>query len=71
MQSYPGAPQLANALRGRTAAAMAGEVARRLRIKPARLAPADLMFFGPAGPRAQPSQVDHEGIYLGNGWLIQ
>jgi len=71
VQSYPAAPQLATTLRGRTAAAMAGEVPRRLRIKPARLAPADLMFFGPGGPHAPPSQIDHEGIYLGNGWLIQ
>jgi cell wall-associated NlpC family hydrolase len=70
LQPYPGAPQLANTLRGRTAAAMAGEVARWLRIKPARLAAADLMFFGTGGPRAQPAQVDHVGIYLGNGWLI-
>jgi cell wall-associated NlpC family hydrolase len=70
IQSYPGAPQLANALRGRTAAAMAGEVPRRMRIKPARLAPADLMFFGPGGPRANPAQIDHVGIYVGNGWLI-
>jgi cell wall-associated NlpC family hydrolase len=71
VQAYPAAPQLANILRGRTAAAMAGEAPRRLRIKPARLAPADLMFFGPGGPHAEPSQVDHVGIYLGNGWLIQ
>jgi cell wall-associated NlpC family hydrolase len=71
VQSYPGAPQLAGILRGRTAAAMAGEVPRRLRIKPARLAPADLMFFGPGGPHAQPSRIDHVGLYLGNGWLIQ
>ena len=70
LQPYPGAPQLANTLRGRTAAAMAGEVPHRLRIKPARLAPADLMFFGPGGPHAQPPQIDHVGIYLGNGWLI-
>ena len=71
VQSYPGAPQLAEVLRGRTAAAMAGEVPRRLRIKPARLAPADLMFFGPGGPHAQPARIDHVGISLGNGWLIQ
>jgi cell wall-associated NlpC family hydrolase len=71
IQTYPGAPRLANVLRGRTAAAMAGEVPRRSRIKPARLAPADLMFFGPGGPQAQPSRIDHVGIYLGNGWLIQ
>jgi cell wall-associated NlpC family hydrolase len=71
VQSYPAAPQLANTLRGRTAAAMAGEVPKLLRIKPARLAPADLMFFGPGGPNAQPSRIDHAAIYLGNGWLIQ
>jgi cell wall-associated NlpC family hydrolase len=70
VQSYPGAPQLATILRGRTAADMAGEVPRRQRIKPARLAPADLVFFGSGGPRARPSQVDHMGLYLGNGWLI-
>ena len=70
VQSYPGAPQLATILRGRTAADMAGEVPRRLRIKPARLAPADLVFFGPGGPRARPAQIDHMGLYLGNGWLI-
>ena len=46
LQSYPGAPKLAQTLRGRTAAAMAGEVPRRMRIKVARLAPADLLFFG-------------------------
>ena len=70
VQSYPGAPQLATILRGRTAADMAGEVPRRQRIKPARLAPADLVFFGPGGPRARPGQIDHMGLYLGNGWLI-
>ena len=41
VQSYPGAPQLATILRGRTAADMAGEVPRRQRIRPAQLAPAD------------------------------
>jgi cell wall-associated NlpC family hydrolase len=70
LQSYQGAPQLATILRGRTAADMAGEVPRRQRIKPARLAPADLVFFGPGGPRAKPPQIDHMGLYLGNGWLI-
>jgi cell wall-associated NlpC family hydrolase len=69
LQPYPGAPQLATILRGRTAADMAGEVPRRQRIKPARLAPADLVFFG-SGPRAKPAQIDHMGLYLGNGWLI-
>jgi cell wall-associated NlpC family hydrolase len=70
LQSYPGAPQLAPILRGRTAADMAGEVPRRLRIKAARLAPADLLFFGSGGPRAKAAQIDHMGLSLGNGWLI-
>jgi cell wall-associated NlpC family hydrolase len=71
LQSYAGAPQLAGTLRGRTAAAMAGEVPRRMRIKLAKLAPADLMFFGDGGRRAKAAAVDHVAIYLGNGWLIQ
>ena len=70
LQSYRGAPQLADTLRGRTAAAMAGEVPRGKRIKLARLAPADLLFFGDGGRRAKAAQVDHMAIYLGNGWLI-
>jgi cell wall-associated NlpC family hydrolase len=71
LQTYRGAPQLADTLRGRTAAAMAGEVPRSMRIKLAQLAPADLLFFGPGGRRARPAQIDHMAIYLGNGWLIQ
>jgi len=70
LQVYPGAPQLANTLRGRTAAAMAGEVPLRKRIKIERLMPADLLFFGAGGRRAKPAQIDHMAIYVGNGWLI-
>jgi cell wall-associated NlpC family hydrolase len=71
LQSYRAAPQLADTLRGRTAAAMAGEVPRRMRIKRAQLAPADLLFFGDGVRRAKPAQIDHMAIYIGNGWLIQ
>ena len=70
LQSYAGGAKLGPVLRGRTAAAMAGEVGPRRRIQPARLAPADLVFFGQGGPRAKPTQVDHMGIYAGNGWMI-
>ena len=49
---------------------MAGEVGPRRRIAAARLAPGDLVFFGPGGPRSKPAQVDHMGIYVGNGWMI-
>jgi cell wall-associated NlpC family hydrolase len=70
LQSYAGAPQLSDTLAGRTAAAMAGEVPAPRRVKIARLAPADLVFFGSGGRRARPAQIDHMGLYLGNGWMI-
>ena len=34
------------------------------------LQPADVIFFGSRGPKSKPAQVDHTGIYLGNGWFI-
>jgi cell wall-associated NlpC family hydrolase len=70
LQSYPGGTALGTTLRGRTAAAMAGEVGPRRRIAFARLAPADLVFFANGGPRAKPAAVDHMGINVGNGWMI-
>jgi cell wall-associated NlpC family hydrolase len=70
LQAYPGGAPLGQTLRGRTAAAMAGEVGPRRRIPLARLAPADLVFFADGGPRAKPSAVDHMGINVGNGWMI-
>ncbi|HET9011752.1 MAG TPA: NlpC/P60 family protein [Gemmatimonadaceae bacterium] len=70
LQKYPGAGRLADTLRGRTAAAMAGEVGPARRIRRARIAPADLLFFANGGPQAKPAAVDHMGIYIGNGWLV-
>src|SRR5918994_3553039 len=70
LQSYPGGAPLALTLKGRTAAAMAAEVAAGRRIRVARLAPADLVFFADGGPRAKPAAVDHMGINIGNGWMI-
>jgi cell wall-associated NlpC family hydrolase len=49
---------------------MSGEVATRLRIPFARLAPGDVIFFGAAGPRSRPNQVDHMGIYVAPGWFV-
>jgi cell wall-associated NlpC family hydrolase len=69
-QAYPGGGALAATLKGRTAAAMAGEVPPARRIAFARIRPADLLFFGVAGARSKPGQVDHMGIALGNGWMI-
>jgi cell wall-associated NlpC family hydrolase len=67
---YAGGEALAQTLRGRTTAQMAGEVPRARRIAFARLEPGDVMFFGPGGRRARPAAIDHAGIYLGNGWMI-
>lgn len=69
-QPYPGGAALAATLKGRTAAAMAGEVPSGKRISLERLRPADLVFFGLSGPRSKPGQVDHMGIALGSGWII-
>lgn len=69
-QPYPGGGLLPTVLRGRTTYQMSGEVPRPQRIGRANLEPADVIFFGSRGPQSQPSQVDHMGIYLGNGWFI-
>jgi cell wall-associated NlpC family hydrolase len=49
---------------------MSGEVKKPQRIALADLQPADVIFFGAGGAKAKPAQVDHMGIYLGNGWFI-
>ena len=70
LHAYTGAPQLAAPLRGRTTMAMSGEVPKAKRIAFDAVAPGDVLFFGAHGPRSKPSEVDHAGIYLGNGWFI-
>jgi cell wall-associated NlpC family hydrolase len=70
LQPYAHEGRLADTLQGRTTYAMSGEVPATKRITVAKLQPADVVFFGAAGPRSKPKQVDHMGIYLGNGWLI-
>ncbi len=70
LERFAGAPQLARTLRGRTTYAMSGEVPTAKRIAAAKLQPADLVFFGAKGPKSKPAQIDHMGIYLGNGWFI-
>jgi cell wall-associated NlpC family hydrolase len=71
IQKYAGEGTLASALRGRTTYEMSGEVPRSKRIPLAKLQPADVLFFGARGPASKPSQVNHMGIYVGNGWFIQ
>ncbi len=70
LQAYPGGAALAATIRGRTAAQMAGEVPKAKRIGFAALEPGDLMFFGKGGRRARVAAIDHAGIYLGSGWMI-
>jgi cell wall-associated NlpC family hydrolase len=70
LQAYPNEGKLAAVLQGRTTYAMSGEVAAGKRISLAKLQPADVIFFGSAGPKSKPAQVNHMGIYLGNGWFI-
>jgi len=59
-------------IRGRTAAEQAGEIPRSARLRAGQLAPGDLLFFGSAhfNSRATESNVIHEGIYLGDNWVI-
>jgi cell wall-associated NlpC family hydrolase len=49
---------------------MSGEVPATKRISFSHLKPGDVLFWGAAGPSSKPAQVDHTGIYLGNGWFI-
>jgi cell wall-associated NlpC family hydrolase len=70
LQQYPSEGKLATMLRGRTTYEMSGEVPASKRIAFAGLQPADVIFFGAQGPHSKPAQVNHTGIYLGNGWFI-
>ena len=70
LQPYTGERSLASVLRGRTTYVMSAEVPVSQRIHFADLQPADVIFFGGKGPRSQPADVGHMGIYLGNGWFI-
>jgi cell wall-associated NlpC family hydrolase len=60
------------AIRGRTAAQQAGEVPRSQRLHADQLRPGDLLFFGSAkfNSTATEANVIHEGIYLGDNWVI-
>jgi cell wall-associated NlpC family hydrolase len=70
VEQYADGGRLADMLQGRTSYAMSGEVPAAKRIPFAKLQPADLLFFGAKGPKSKPAQVDHMGVYLGNGWFI-
>jgi len=70
LQAYPNGAALSATIKGRTTYQMSGEVPKSKRIGYAKLAPGDVLFFGPAGPRSKPASIGHAGIYLGGGWMI-
>jgi cell wall-associated NlpC family hydrolase len=57
---------------GRTAAEQAGEIPKSQRLRASQLEPGDLLFFGSAhfDSKATASDIIHEGIYLGDNWVI-
>jgi cell wall-associated NlpC family hydrolase len=67
---FEGGGSLSSIIEGRTTYQMSGEVPKSARIARRYIKPADVLFFGTAGPSSRPSQVDHTGIYLGGGWMI-
>lgn len=59
----------AHAIVRRTADAMAWERPRE-RVPLAKLAPGDLVFFGDRGRRSRRGTISHNGVVLGNGWMV-
>lgn len=59
-------------IQGRTAAEQAGEIPRSQRVRMDQVQPGDLLFFGSAhfNSKATEANVIHEGLALGNGWVI-
>lgn len=70
LQSYPNEGSLSSVLQGRTTYQMSGEIPKSKRVRFDRLRSADVAFFGADGRRSSPSEVDHMGIALGDGWMI-
>jgi cell wall-associated NlpC family hydrolase len=70
LERWSDAPRLNTVVRGRTAAAMAGEVSPTRRIARAKVQPGDLLFFGSRGTRSKPSEITHAGISIGGGWFV-
>jgi cell wall-associated NlpC family hydrolase len=70
LEPFPSGGTLSSVIQGRTTYQMSGEVPKSMRIPFDSLKPADVLFFGEHGRRSTPSEVDHTGIGLGNGWMI-
>src|SRR3954469_21648042 len=65
-------PAAGRAIRGRTAAQQAGEIARSRRLRLSQIRPADLLFFGPGKywQKATEARIVHEGIALSSDFAI-
>lgn len=70
LQAYTGGATFGASLKGRTTYAMSGEMTAARRIPYAKLQPGDLVFFGSGGTKSKPAEINHMGIYLGNGWMV-
>jgi cell wall-associated NlpC family hydrolase len=70
LESFPGAPMLAQVFKGRTTYAMSGERGPAARVSREQLQPGDVVFFGAHGSRSKPSEIGHMGIYVGNDWFV-
>ena len=70
LEPFASMPALGTTLKGRTSYVMSAEVPRKERVGRRALAPGDVVFFGARGPKSKPAQVDHMGIYVGNGWFV-
>ena len=71
LEPFPGGGTLSSVLQGRTTYQMSGEVPKARRIPFDGVKAADVLFFGSEGRRSSPSEVDHTGLALGHGWMIQ
>jgi len=49
---------------------MSGEVPKSTRIPFDAIEPGDVLFFGARGPKSKPAEINHTGIYLGDGWFV-
>jgi cell wall-associated NlpC family hydrolase len=70
LRPFSGAPGLGSVLQGRTTYELSGEVPAARRVPIAALEPADIVFFGSRGVESRPVEIDHMGIYVGNGWFV-
>lgn len=68
---YAAGTPLPELLRGRSTYEMAAETTPAQRLGLDAIAPADLLFFGRHGAASTPREIDHIGVYLGGGWLVQ